>query len=249
MAKALGWGRGVTVITGQFLLGRRRAELSEDEKEALEKAVDAVVTLPARQLIVPRLKPVDTSMLLLEGLMCSYMDASDGERQLVGLHVPGDPLDLHSFPLKMIDHDLGTLTECRVAQFKHSTIERLDAEMPHLGRMLWFATLLDAAMHREWIFRLGRLSALGRVAHFFSETERRLRFVGLSDGERFDLPLQQADLASVCGITPVHTNRVLRELRERRILTFGRGVVQVGDLKLLNRIGEFEDGYLYPEKR
>lgn len=233
----------------KFLAGRRRGELSDAELAALEAAVDAVIEFPARQIVVHRHKRVDNCMLLLDGMMTRYMDGLDGERQLVALHVPGDFVDLHSFPLKQLDHDVGTLTAAKVARFTHATIEALILEFPNLGRQLWFSTLLDAAMHREWIFRLGRLGAAGRVAHLFAETERRLRMVGLSDGKRFSLPLQQSDVASACGITPVHTNRVLRDLREREIVSFSGGVVRILDLAQLHLEAEFDDGYLYPSER
>lgn len=230
----------------RFLAGRRREELSAEELKALEASVDEVVTYPPRQIIVPHGKVIDTSMLLIEGLMTRYMDGADGSRQLVAIHVPGDFVDLHAFPLRKLDHDVGTLTACSVAKFKHAEIETLIVAHPNLGRQLWFSTLLDAAMHREWIFRLGRLGAAGRVAHFFAETERRLRMVGLSDSKSFVLPLQQSDIASACGITAVHTNRVLRDLRERGIVTFTSGTVKIGNLAALHREAEFDDQYLYP---
>ena len=106
-------------------------------------------------------------------------------------------------------------------------------------------TLLDAAIHRAWIFKLGRLPSHGRVAHFLCETELRLRAVGLSDGARFELPLTQADLAEVCGLTSVHVNRVLRELRERGLVTLRDGNVDVHDGAGLARLGEFDPRYLY----
>ena len=230
----------------RFLAGRRRGELSAAELSALEKAMDQVVTYPARQIVVPHGKLVDSSMLLTQGLMARYMDGLAGERQLVALHIPGDFVDLHAFPLRKLDHDVATLTPCTVASYKHDKIEELVLTHPNLGRQLWFSTLLDAAMHREWIFRLGRLGAAGRVAHLFSETERRLRMVGLSDGKSFALPLQQSDIASACGITAVHANRVLRDLRERGIVTFAGGQVQIGNLDQLHRESEFDEAYLYP---
>ncbi len=230
----------------RFLAGRRREELSAAELSALEAAVFKVVDYPARQIIVPRGKPIEISMLLIDGLMTRHMDGAQGDRQLVAIHVPGDFVDLHAFPLRKLDHDVGTLTACCVAQFKHRDIEALVTEFPNLGRQLWFSTLLDAAMHREWIFRLGRLGASGRIAHFFAESERRLRMVGMSDGKTFSLPLQQADIASACGITPVHANRTLRELRERNIVTMSGGKVRIEDMAALYREAEFDEAYLYP---
>jgi CRP-like cAMP-binding protein len=234
------------MLSSRFLLGRHREDLSDVELTALENAADSVTTYGAREEIVHHGIEIHHSMLLVEGFVCRYMDGLDGDRQLVALHVPGDFVDLHGYPLRRLDHDIASLTVVKVANYPHSSLSKLIVDHPNLGKMLWFSTLLDAAMHREWIFRLGRLGAVGRVAHFFAEIGRRLEMVGLSDGCVFPLPFHQADLAEACGITAVHVNRVLRELRERRIVTFKGGQVVVQDILALRAIAEFDDGYLYP---
>jgi CRP-like cAMP-binding protein len=236
------------MLTEKFLMGRRREELSPTEIDVIEREVEEVVTFPARTDIVRHGTFIDRSMMLIEGFVCRYMDGLDGSRQLVGLHMPGDFVDLHGYPLRMLDHDVATLTVCKFATYPHETIKRMVADHPDLGRHLWFSTLLDAAMHREWIFRLGRLMGAGRIAHFFAETGRRLQMVGLSDGVRYALPMQQTDVASACGMTSVHANRVLRELRETGVVSFAGGVVQIHDLAALHTLGEFDDRYLYPSQ-
>lgn len=235
--------------TERFLRGRHREELSPAELEALETSVDGTIAIGPREILVPRQTRVNRSMLLVDGFICRYMDGLDGDRQLVAVHVPGDFVDLHGYPMGYLDHDVATLTACTLATYRHATIERLVRDLPNLGRLLWFSTLLDAAMHREWIFRLGRLNAAGRVAHFFAEIERRLVMVGLAEGDRFALPFQQTDVASACGLTPVHVSRVLRDLRERGIVRFSGQSVSIDDRAALYRVAEFEDGYLFPSKR
>ena len=237
------------MLSDKFLLGRHREEMSEEERDVLEASATGAVTFGARQDIVRRGERVTQSLLLVDGFVCRYMDGLSGERQLVSLHLPGDFVDLHGFPMKKLDHDVATLTDCTMATYPHAVIQRLVIDYPNLGRLFWFSTLLDAAMHREWIFRLGRLAALGRAAHLFAEVGRRLQLVGLSDGLTFDLPLQQNDLASACGITTVHANRVLRELRDRRVVSFSGGSVKIYDLSALHAIAEFDDGYLQPSGR
>lgn len=236
-------------VTERFLMGRHREELSSTEIDALEGAIGSVVTFGPRQDLVRHGEPVERSMFLAEGFICRYMDGLDGSRQLVALHVPGDFVDLHGYPMRTLDHDVATLTTCTVATFPHDVVERMVIDYPNLGRLLWFSTLLDAAMHREWIFRLGRLGASGRVAHLFSEIGCRLQMVGLSDGLTYSLPLQQSDIASACGITTVHTNRILRELRERGVVTFSGGEIVVQDIRTLHAIAEFDPRYLYPSPR
>jgi CRP-like cAMP-binding protein len=238
-----------TMVTRRFLAGRGRERLSSDDRRALEQAVTDIKQLPARRTMIRAGDTVEQSMMLLDGFMCRYMDDREGFRQLVAVHVPGDFVDLHAFPMRRLDHDVATLTACTVAVVPHEVLADINIERPLLTRALWFSTLLDAAMHREWIFRLGRLGAEGRLAHFFMETATRMRMVGLVENDRFHLPLTQADIAEACGLTGVHVNRTLRSLREQDLMTFRQGEVTILDPKRMAAIGEFEPAYLYGDPR
>ncbi len=233
------------MISSKFLMGRGRDSLSDEERQLVEDSISVVRTLPNRHLLVRTGARVETSTLLLEGFICRYMDDRQGHRQLVAVHVPGDFVDLHGFPMKHLDHDVATIGPVKVATYEHRTLRTITERYPHLTRMLWFSTLLDAAMHREWIFRLGRLGAEGRIAHLFCELYARLQMVGLASDGRFTLPMTQPDLAEASGITGVHVNRVLRVLRERGLMTFKGGEVSITDMKGLTAIAEFEPHYLY----
>ncbi|MDR6789937.1 CRP-like cAMP-binding protein [Sphingomonas sp. BE138] len=222
--------------------------MTEDDKDVLERAVERVEHLPARTIVTRRGTPVSHSTLLLDGVMCRYMDARDGFRQLVALQLTGDFVDLHGYPLRRLDHDVGTLTEARVAVIPHARLDDILAEHPHLTRLLWRSTLLDAALHREWIFRIGRLDAAGRLAHFLLETYHRLRAVGVADGGTFEFALTQQDLGEGLGLTSVHVNRMLRRLREGGLAEFARGTVRILDHDRLARLGEFDPDYLYLEE-
>ncbi|WP_294195516.1 Crp/Fnr family transcriptional regulator [uncultured Sphingomonas sp.] len=235
-------------VTRDFLRGRGRSGLTDAEKDVLESAVERVERLPARTIVTRRGEPVSYSTLLLDGVMCRYMDARDGFRQLVALQLTGDFVDLHGYPLRRLDHDVGTLTESRVALIPHARIDQILKEHPHLTRLLWRSTLLDAALHREWIFRIGRLDAAGRLAHFLLETYHRLRVVGAADGCAFEFTLTQQDLGEALGLTSVHVNRMLRRLREAGLAEFARGTVRIIDHDRLARLGEFDADYLYLEE-
>jgi CRP-like cAMP-binding protein len=236
------------VLTENFLRGKRRRELSPADVAALEAAISDVRTLLPRVVLIREGERVRESTLLIEGLMCRYMDDREGDRQLVALHLPGEFVDLHSFPLRRLDHDVATLTEVRIATVPHDRLAAIVAERPNLTSILWFSTLLDAAMHREWIFRLGRLGAAERVAHFMCETGTRLEAIGMGDVHRFRLDISQADVGEACGITPVHANRMLRQLREADLMTFRDGVVEIPDFRKLARYAEFDPAYLFLEE-
>jgi len=232
-------------IFNDFLRNRRRDELSAEDLQALEAGIHAVQDVPARHSLAISHQPIGVSTYLIEGFICRYMDDREGVRQLVAVHVAGDFVDLHGYPLKRLDHDVATLGPCRIALVRHEVLDKLVSDRPNLTKLLWFSTLLDAAMHREWIFRLGRLDAVARVGHFFCEIEAKLRAVDLSDGRQFSLSLTQADLGEACGMTPVHINRMLKELRERGLMHMQRGRVTILDLPALRRLSEFDPSYLF----
>ena len=238
-------GNRPSVFFEKFLLHRRGATIYPEERAVLEASISEILTLEPRSTIVREGQPMTQSMFLVEGFMCRYIDDRKGHRQLVAVQVPGDFVDLHAYPLKMLDHDVATLTAATVALVPHTALDRLVDERPELARKLWFSTLLDAATHRAWLFRLGRLDAVGRVAHFLCETNARLVAVGLSDGRRFALGLTQNDLSEVCGITNVHVNRVLRQLREEGLCVFRSAMVDILNPERLAARGQFKPSYLY----
>jgi CRP-like cAMP-binding protein len=183
--------------------------------------------------------------MLISGFMIRYIDDLKGHRQVVAFHVPGDFVDLHGYPLHRLDHSIATLTKAAIATVPHDALKRLTEADPELARKMWASTLLDAAMHREWLFCLGRLDALGRVAHFLAETNARLQAISLSDGSGYDLPITQTDLSEITGLTSIHVNRVLRSLRESGTCVFRSSRVEILDRGQLERIGQFDPTYLY----
>ena len=233
------------MLTRRVLLGRKIAPLTSSERARLEGAITEVRSIAARSTIVHKGEALEHSTLLLRGFLSRHGDDRRGHRQVVSLHVPGDLVDMHAFPMKQLDHDVAALTDAEVAILPHGAIKTLTEADPELARKLWFATLLDAAIHRAWIFRLGRLDAPGRVSHFFAETGARLQAVGLGTLKRFPLPLTQADVGDACGLTSVHVSRVLKALRAGKICTFQEGEVFVHDQAGMIRCGQFDPSYLY----
>ena len=137
------------------------------------------------------------------------------------------------------------LTDITVAVFPHAALREIQVRHPHLTHRLWFLTMLDAATHRQWVVRLASLNALQRIAHFLCEMHARLLAIGQADGHRFELAMTQADLGEVCGLTNVHVNRVVRQLREAGLCTVRSSQVQIHDLQGLASAGLFMPDYLY----
>jgi CRP-like cAMP-binding protein len=228
---------------------RMRDLISDEEETVLRDSISAVRELPAGRVIVRAGTTLSESTLLFDGFVCRYKDLADGQRQILEIHIPGDFLDLHGFLLKRIDHNVAAMTPVRYANAPHDGLRRISEDYPHLTRILWFSTLLDAAIHREKILSIGRRSAVGRIAHLMCELYVRLKLVGLAHEGGYALPLKQADIADATGLTSIHVNRMLRKLRNEEILTFRGGEVTIHDWDRLQTVAEFSSSYLHLERR
>jgi CRP-like cAMP-binding protein len=228
---------------------RARDTISATEEQVILGLASEVVEVAQDRTFIRHGQDLAQSTLLLEGWMARAKDLPSGERQIAELHVAGDFVDLHSFTLKRLDHDIITITRCRVALVPHDRLKELTERCPHLARVYWFMTNMDAAIHREWTVSLGRRAAIGRMAHLFCELNVRLGIVALARDNSYDFPLTQSELAECLGLTPVHVNRTLQELRRMRLLDLKNRRVTILDLPGLKGVADFDDAYLYLEKR
>jgi CRP-like cAMP-binding protein len=237
------------VIEKLLIKLRARDEVSVEEEAALRDAACPPVDVPADKTLIRAGQVLNESTLLIEGLMCRYKDLRDGGRQISELQVAGDFVDLHSFTLKRLDHNIMTLTPCRIAHVPHEKLKRITEQHPHLTRLLWFSTNLDASIHREWMLSLGRRTAVSKTAHLFCELFVRFDTIGMTRDGSYGLPITQTDLAECLGLTPVHVNRTLKLLREQGLVEFRSGGVTIRDMEGLTRVAEFSPLYLSLEKR
>ena len=184
------------------------------------------------------------STVLLDGIAARYRVLEDGKRQITALHIGGDFVDLHAFPLKEMDHGVVALTPCRVAFADHSDLKRITETEPHLTRLLWLLTVVDGAIHREWIVAMGRRSKKSHLAHLFCELYIRLKVVGKAEKGSFAFPLTQSELADVLGLSLVHLNKTLGLLRNESVLEWAQRTITIMDWDGLQGIAEFEPHYL-----
>lgn len=236
---------GESMYTSLFLKTHRTPALDASEVAALEAAASRSVTFAAKQIIVAQQTPLTNCTLLLEGFVERYRDTPEGRRQILAIHVPGDFLDLHSYPLKRLEHSVAALTEVKVALFPHPAVRALTEKSANLTELLWRSTLIDAAINREWIVSVGARGAAVRLAHLFCEMYVRLERVGMAPDKTFPLPLTQVDLSDATGLTAVHANRMLRQLRERGLVAFRQGSVEILDWDALREFADFDPAYLF----
>jgi CRP-like cAMP-binding protein len=230
--------------TSLLLKLQRRDHISDDEQRVLAKLIIDPSTAPANVDLVREGDRPTASTLILDGFAARYKVVENGGRQITALHGPGDFVDLHSYLLKQMDHGIVTLTPVRIAKAPHSALVRISETHPHLSRMFSLLTLIDGAIHREWLVAMGRRTALGHAAHLLCEVYKQLEIVNRTSGLQFVFPVTQMDFADMLGLSAVHINRVIQELRARELIAWQGAVIRILDWDGLVEVGGFDDTYL-----
>jgi CRP-like cAMP-binding protein len=226
---------------------RRRDDVSEHEAGVLHDLFEPPQLVGVKTDMIREGSRPTTSTLLVEGFAARYKVLENGSRQFTAVHGPGDFVDLHSYLLKTMDHGVLAVTDCRIVKVQHADLQTLTRTEPHLSRLLWLLTLIDGAVHREWIVGRGRRSAVSAFAHLYCELCVQLDMVGLVQNRQFLLPFTQTDMADILGLSSVHVNRTLQFLRQEGYLSHD-GVVDIHDWDGLVAVAEFDPTYLYLNK-
>jgi CRP-like cAMP-binding protein len=219
-------------------------KLSEADKRLIDAAIGTIRRVSADEDLIREGDKPDNIHLILGGFACRYKITQQGKRQILAFLMPGDFCDLHVFILKQMDHSIGTLSNCRVAEISPERILEL-TDRPAIARALWWAELVEEGVLREWLVGIGRRDAAQRIAHLLCELHVRLRAIGLADGNRFELPMTQEELGDTTGLTLVHVNRTLRSLREAGLIEMDRRQTVIVDPERLSKFGGFTPNYLH----
>lgn len=183
--------------------------------------------------------------LLIEGFCVRAKSTVSGQRQILSVHIPGDIPDLQSLHLHRMDHDLIPVVPSTLGLISHTSLRALTRARPNVAEKFWRDSLIDAAIFRQWIVNGGQRPADSRLAHLVLEVRHRLSVVGRAAGDTFEMPLTQEQIAEALGITPVHANRIIRQLREAKIVDISRGRVAVLNEAKLAQLAQFDDRYLH----
>jgi CRP-like cAMP-binding protein len=221
--------------------------LAMDDERLLDQLIANAVIFPAGEDIISQGDLPTDLHVVLEGCACRYKVLPDGRRQIIAFLLPGDLCDLHVFLLREMDHSIGAITASRVATISRDTILEITSQRPQLTRALWWGTLVDEAILREWIVALGRRTAYERIAHLICELYLRLKVVGVANGQSFELPITQTELADTMGLSLVHVNRVLQRLRGEGVVEFQSRTVIIRDAERLKQIALFDPIYLHQQ--
>ena len=227
---------------------RRRTALSPEEERAIRSLVAETRRIGPDQILIRGGEDLNVSILLIDGWLARSKDLPGGERQVTQLHIAGDFADLHSFTLKRLDHDVSTLSDCIVGVVPHERLQEVTEQHPRLARLYWFSTNVDAAITRELALSLGQRSAISRMAHLFCELHLRLGAVGKARDDGFDFPLTQRELSECLGLTVVHVNRTIQELRRRGLVELENRQLKILDKRGLEGVADFDPSYLYLDR-
>lgn len=221
-----------------------RDELPKAEEQLLRDLPMRVRSFSRGDTLIASGARSTESCLMLSGFSCRELYVEDGKRQIAGVHIGGDFVDLHALLLKIMDHAVVALSDCRAAFVPHAALVGVTQKAPHLTRLLWMSTVIDAAIQRAWITSMGRRSAVQRAGHLICELYTRMDAVGLASRHTLVVPFTQRDLADMLGLSDVHVNRTLRDLRARSLIRWEQQSIIVPDFQALADMAEFDPTYL-----
>ena len=182
--------------------------------------------------------------ILAAGWVCSYKILPDGGRQIVDFQIPGDFLGLRSVLLRAADHNVQAVTPIEISEVSANDLLNAFSKTPRLAAAVLWAASRDEAMVVEHLVGLGRRDAAERTAHLLLELGSRMVLAGLGTPAGYPCPLSQYLLSDALGLSAVHINRVLRQLREDGLVTFRKGKVIFDDFDGLVEFADFDKSYL-----
>jgi CRP-like cAMP-binding protein len=222
--------------------------LSAADKRTLDRlAGEKLRRLGAREDIISEGDRPETIKLILSGWACRYKQLKDGRRQILSYFVPGDLCDLQVYLLARMDHSIGTFTPVVFSEISRDTVMAVTSANLRIARALAWSGLVAEAIEREWIVSLGQRSAFERVSHLFCELFIRLRAVGLTAGNSCEWPITQAELGETTGLSSVHVNRTLQELRAANLIVLRGRTLTIPDFDRLQQAAMFSPDYLHLE--
>jgi CRP-like cAMP-binding protein len=223
--------------------------LSQADRAAIDRVTTVgVKEVGARRDLVREGDRPSAVHVVLDGWGCRYKTLPDGRRQIVAFFIPGDMCDLNIFILKEMDHNVGAITRLKVASISADEFGELLDRHPRISQGLWWNELVTVAIQREWTLNIGQRTAYERISHLMCEMFTRMRTVGLVDGDSCHFPLTQSDIGDATGLTAVHVNRTLQELRHDGLIELHSRRLVIRDFAKLKNAAMFNDNYLHLER-
>ncbi len=219
--------------------------LDVSEQAALLALPHKLATLDASEYIVREGLVTTHSCLLIAGFAYRQKVTIHGARSILSVHMAGDVVDLQNSLLMVADHSVQALTKAQVAYIPRDAILDVCLRFPNIGMAMWYDTLVDGSIFREWILNVARRDARTRIAHLICEFGLRLESLGLGDRASYEFPMTQEQLADATGLTSVHVNRCLSDLQSMGLIARTARYIAVADWDALAQSGDFRAEYLH----
>ncbi len=222
-----------------------REELTDDDREAIFALPFTLRKVEASQFLVWDGDKPQNTCLLISGFAIRHKLAGNGGRQIVSIHLRGDIVDMQNSLLGTADHNVQMLTNGEVALIPVEAMRTLAFNHPSVGMAMWYETLVEGSIFREWVLNIGRRDARTRIAHLLCELALRMEGAGLGEHINYEMPITQEQLADAVALTSVHVNRTLMKLQEDGLITRNRRMITVIDWKKMMTEADFEPRYLH----
>lgn len=223
----------------------RVGKLSSEDRNAILQLKGDIRLARRHEDIVRAGSSPTFCILILRGFLQRYSSRRDGSRQIHSFYIPGDAPSLESIHLDVMDNSICAVVNSEVALIPHADLLELMAARPDIQALVWRSSLIQSSLYREWLTRNSRLPADGAMAHLFCEMYIRSSVAGLVDQNSCDMPLTQEMLADALGLTGVHVNRTLQQLRETGMVDHKNGRLFVHDVRKLASFADFDPSYLH----
>ncbi len=241
-------------MTGAIVLERRTrllafSGLSDTDRILIDRLLDRRQrVVAARRDVVSEGEAPRFVNFVIDGWGCRYRQLPDGRRQVLSLMLPGDVFDPNVQVLQRMDHAIGAITAMTVAEVVPDMLSDMVCSHPAIAQAIWWNDHVAMATQREWIASLGLRSARERIAQLFCEVYFRLRLIGRCPTRTCEFPLTQADVAEATGLTPVHVNRMVQDLRRERLIEWSGRTLTILDLDRLCEVAQFTPAYLHLDR-
>ena len=232
-------------LTAMFRKLGRSSVLDQDDIDAMRALLWRDETARGGAHLLREGARVTDCCVLVSGYVCRSKLTTEGRRQIVSFHIPGDLLDLQHLLLARADHNIELITDAAVAWVSSDALREVAFRHTNIGQALWRDSLIDASIFREWVLNVGQRDGRARVAHMLCEFAYRRAAAGLGQADEFDLPMTQEQIADATGMTPIHVNRMLAALRLEGVISSVKRRVEIKDWAQIQRIADFDPAYLH----
>ena len=224
-------------------------ELGPEDRDQIYELPYQVRQLDAGQYIVWDGDKPHNACLLLSGFAYRHKSAGNGGRQILSIHMKGDLVDLQNSLLGTADHNVQMLTDGVIALIPIEPLRILAFRRPSIGMAMWYETLVEGSIFREWVLNIGRRDARTRIAHLLCEFAMRMEVADIGRQENYELPITQEQLADAVSLTPVHVNRTLMKLEQEGLITRTKRMIRIVEWEAMVKVADFQPRYLHFERQ